>query len=725
MGLHIRTREAFAMLDHLLSPGRIGGMEVRNRIAMAPMGVEIVEADGSVNERVIGYYEERARGGAGLLISENTSAAYPYGANSKHEMALSHDRCLPGLSALTERVHAHGAKIAVQLAHHGKVARLDVHEGREMLMPSLPEFHGSGDMLRDLTGEEIRIMAESMGHMGRPKIRAASAGDIEWLIDRFADAALRARNAGFDAAEFHAAHGYILSEFLSPVWNRREDEYGGSQENRARLRCEVIRAAKQRAGSDFPLWCRIDANEFRTPGGTTLELAKVTARMAAEAGADAIHVSAYADSTSGPAFTEAPLVHAEGGYIDYAKAIKAEVDVPVIAVGRIEPDVGDRLIAEGHADFIAMGRKLLADPAFPRKLMEGRREDIRPCVYCYTCVAQAFFDRTVRCAVNPVVANEHELAALERTPASASRNVVVVGGGPAGMEAARVAALRGHRVTLFEKAAQLGGTLRFASLVYEPNERLLRWLEAQMEKLPVEVRLGEEFTPALVDSLRPDVVIVAVGARRENPEVPGIDSAHVFDGDTLRALLTGEGAEEASKKLSLTGRLAVRAGRAVGVTTDPSKLREASKHYMPVGERVVVLGGGLVGAELAEFLAERGRKVTVLEESSEFAGEMAHPRRWRVLEDLRELGVALEGDTRVLEIRDDVVRTERALEGTEPELRDFPADTVIIASGLVANPSLAESLSAVGVPISVIGDGSGVGYIEGAIHDGFHAAVKL
>ncbi len=713
------------MLDHLLSPGRIGNLELRNRIAMAPMGVEIVEADGSVNERVIHYYEERARGGAGLLITENTSAAYPHGANSKHEMALSDDRYLPGLTALTQRVHAHGAKVAVQLAHHGKVARLDVSEGREMLMPSLPEFHGAGDMMRDLTAEEIRIMAESMGHMGRPKIRAATQEDIEWLVDRFADAALRARNAGFDAAEFHAAHGYILSEFLSPLWNRREDEYGGSQEKRARLLCDVIRAAKQRAGEDFTIWCRIDANEFRTPGGTTLELAKVTARLAAEAGADAIHVSAYADSTSGPAFTEAPLVHAEAGYADYAAAIKACVDVPVIAVGRIEPDVGDRLIAEGHADFISMGRKLLADPALPQKLIENRREDIRPCVYCYTCVAQAFFDRTVRCAVNPVVANELELAELERSPAATARNVVVVGGGPAGMEAARVAALRGHRVTLFEKGAQLGGTLRFASLVYEPNERLLRWLEGQMNKLPVELRMGEEFTPELAESLAPDVVIVAVGASRETPEVPGIDASHVFDGDTLRALLTGDGAEEASKKLSLTGRLAVKAGRALGVTTDPSKLREASKRYMPVGRRVVILGGGLVGAELAEFLVERGRKVTVLEEGSEFAREMAHPRRWRVLEGLREHGVALEGGTRVLEIREDVVRTETTGEGDAPEYRDFPADTVIIASGLVPNPSLAQSLVAAGLQVSVIGDGSGVGYIEGAMHDGFHAAAKL
>jgi 2,4-dienoyl-CoA reductase (NADPH2) len=594
-----------------------------------------------------------------------------------------------------------------------------------MLMPSLPEFHGAGDMMRDLTREEIGIMAKSMGHMGAPKIREATHEDIEWLIDRFADAALRARNAGFDAVEFHAAHGYIFSEFLSPVWNRREDEYGGSQENRARLLCEAIRAAKQRAGDDFTIWCRIDANEFRTPGGTTPELAKVTARLAAEAGADAIHVSAYADSSSGPAFTEAPLVHAEGGYVDYAAAIKAEVDVPVIAVGRIEPEVGDRLIAEGRADFISMGRKLLADPALPNKLAEGRRQDIRPCVYCYTCVAQAFFDRTVRCAVNPVVANEHELAELERTLAATPRKVVVVGGGPAGMEAARVAALRGHEVTLFEKGAQLGGTLRFASLVYEPNERLLRWLEAQMKALPVEIRLGEEFTPALAESLGADVVVVAVGASRENPDVPGIDSAHVFDGDALRALLTGDGAEEASKKLSLVGRLAVKAGRAVGVTTDPSKLREASRHYMPVGDRVVILGGGLVGAELAEFLAERGRQVTVLEEGRNFAAEMAHPRRWRVLNDLRELGVALEGRTRVVEVLDDVVRTEREGEGGAREVRDFAADTVIIASGLVANPSLEQSLGRVGVEAIVIGDASGVGYIEGAIHDGFHAAVKI
>jgi 2,4-dienoyl-CoA reductase (NADPH2) len=713
------------MLEHLLSPGRIGGMDLRNRIAMAPMGVEIVEADGSVNERVMGYYEERARGGAGLLITENTSAAYPYGANSKHEMALSDDRYRPGLAALTARVHAHGAKIAVQLAHHGKVARLDVSQGREMLMPSLPEFHGAGDMMQDLTQEEIGIMAASMGHMGDPKIRAASTEDIEWLIDRFADAALRARNAGFDAAELHAAHGYIFSEFLSPMWNRREDAYGGSQENRARLLCDAIRAAKERAGSDFPIWCRIDANEFRTPGGTTLELAKVTARLVAEAGADAIHVSAYADSSSGPAFTEAPLVHAAGGYIEYAAAIKQTVDIPIIAVGRIEPEVGDRLIADGGADFISMGRKLLADPALPKKLAENRKEDIRPCVYCYTCVAQAFFDRTVRCAVNPVVANEHELAEVERTSAPTSRNVIVVGGGPAGMEAARVAALRGHRVTLFEKGAQLGGTLRFASLVYEPNEQLLRWQESQVKKLGIEVRLDEEFTPALAESLRPDVVIVAVGAKRENPDIPGIDAAHVFDGDTLRALLTGEGAEEASKKLSLTARVAVRAGRAVGVTTDPGKLREASKIYMPVGDRVVVLGGGLVGAELAEFLAERGRKVTVVEESREFASEMAHPRRWRVLEDLRRLGVVLEGGARVTEILDEGVRAERVEQGGATEIVDLAADTVIVASGLVANPELAELLSAEGVSVEVVGDSSGVGYIESAIRDGFHAAAKL
>jgi 2,4-dienoyl-CoA reductase (NADPH2) len=709
------------VFPHLLSPIRIGRLELRNRIAMAPMGVEICEADGQVREPVLRYYAERARGGAGLIITENASAAYPYGANSDRELGVSDDAFLPGLRALADAVHEHGSKLAIQLAHHGKVARLDVIQGRPLLMPSLPSFHGAGDMQRDLTAEELGIMAHSMRHMGQPEVREATEEDLEWLIDAFAGAAERARRAGIDAVELHAAHGYIFSEFLSPVWNRRDDAWGGSAEKRARLLCEVIRAIKRRTGSDYTVWCRIDAVEFRTPGGISLEDSGRTAELAAQAGADAIHVSAYADASSGVAFTDAPLPQREAAYADFAAAIRKRVAVPVIAVGRIEPEAGEALIRDGKADVIAMGRKLLADPELPRKLAAGRPADVRPCIYCYVCVAQAFFDRSVRCAVNPAVAHEAELADAERSRAPEPRRVLVIGGGPAGLEAARVAALRGHRVTLCERAAQLGGTLRFAALAYEPNLRLLRWLEAQVRTLGVELRLGESVDAAAVARMAPDVVIAAVGARRERPALPGIDLPHVLDGDDLRALLSGEEPGRLRGKLSLPQRTAVAAGRLVGLTRDPERLRRASRFYLPLGRRVAILGGGLVGIELAEFLCARGRQVSVFEAGPSLGAELAHPRRWRVLHELREHGAQLWTNAAVRAITPTGVR---AALGGEAE-REVASDSVIVATGLAANPAPAQELRTRGLRVLEIGDATGVGYIEGAIASGLRAALEI
>ncbi len=714
------------MFEHLCSPVTLGTLQLRNRIAMSAMGVEIAGEDGHAGEPIIAYYEERARGGVGLIITEVCAVAYPRGATAHRQLAISSDDYLPGLRALTDRVHRHGAKIALQLVHHGKVSRVDVKEGRPVLMPSLPRFKGANDMANDLSREEIGLLMAAAGTGARkPEIKVADREDIAWVIDAFAEAALRARRAGFDAVELHAAHGYLLSEFLSPAWNFREDEYGGSRENRARLLCEVIREAKQRAGRDFPIWARIDCREFRTPGGITPEDAERTAELAAEAGADAIHVSAYSDSTSAAGFTEAPLVHREAGYVEEAARIKARIRVPLIAVGRIEPELGDRLIQEGKADVIAMARKLLADPALAQKIAEGRPEDVRPCIYCYTCVAQPFFDRPVRCAVNPMTGREDRIGAAERERATRPRRLLVVGGGPAGLEAARLARLRGHEVVLCEKSGQLGGTLRFAALVYAPNERLLDWLETQVRKLGVEIRLETEVTPELIRALAPDEVLVAAGATREKPAIPGVDREHVFDGDDLRALLTGQGDGSAAKKLSLVGRLAVRAGRATGLTGRPGLLREASKAWMPLGKEVVVVGGGLVGLELAEFLVERGRRVTVLEAGPRFGLELAHPRRWRVLHELREHGVQLVGNAVVREIGADAVAYEIRSSPAEGQLASARADSVILAVGLGPNPGVAARLKEAGVPVREIGDVSGVGYLEGAVRDGFEAALEL
>jgi 2,4-dienoyl-CoA reductase (NADPH2) len=709
---------------YLLSPVSIGTMELRNRIVMSPMGVEIVDSDGRANEAIVRYYEERARGGAGMIITEVCAISYPSGANSVHQLGLSDDAFVPALRELTSRVQAHGCRMAVQLVHHGKVSRVDTMKGEDVLVPSIPEWHGSLSMIQDLTPDELGLMAAANGG-AMPRYKAMTHDDIARITDDFVSAAERAKSAGFDGVEIHGAHGYLLSGFLSKQWNRRDDEYGGSIENRSRFLCEVIAAVKASVGDDYPVWTRLDALEYRTPDGIIFEDTEVTARLAVEAGADAIHLSAYGDMTSASAFTEGTLPHREAKHAALSARLKKVVDVPVIGVGRIQPATGDEMIAHGKADLVAMGRQMLADPETARKLTEGREADIRPCINCYTCVAQPFFDQRVRCAVNPVLANEVELGEVERTRAEDVRTVAIVGGGPAGMEAARVAALRGHRVTLFEAADRLGGALRFAALVYEPNLRLLRWLTRQMDELDIDVRLSTPADPASLRALAPDRVIVATGAARERSAIPGADRRMVVDGDDLRAMLTGAGdVSGALRKLPLAGRIAATVGRRLGLLDDPGRLARLTEHYMPIGDRVAIIGGGLVGIELAEFLVERDREVTVFDEGAVMATEMAHPRRWRVLTDLRDHGATLVTDATVTRIDDGVVEY---LEGSAEDgaLSSVDVDSVVIATGLVADRSVADRIAAEGFETTVIGDCKGVGYLEGAIREGFHAGLAV
>jgi 2,4-dienoyl-CoA reductase (NADPH2) len=394
------------------------------------------------------------------------------------------------------------------------------------------------------------------------------------------------------------------------------------------------------------------------------------------------------------------------------------VGIPVIAVGRIEPGEGNALIADGRADFIAMARKLLADPELPNKLREGRPEDVRPCIYCYTCVGNIFLNAATCCAVNPATGREDEFPIEE---VKAKRRVLVVGGGPAGMEAARVAALRGHDVTLCEKRERLGGTLFFSSLVYEVNGKLAEWLETQVRKLPVELRLGREVTPALVKELAPDVVLVAVGARREAPPIPGVDRPEVLSGDGLRRLLTGGDPGAAARKLPLRQRVMLGMGSLLGLSNRLALARQLTRHWMPLGKRVAIVGGGLVGIELAEFLSERGREVAVLEEGTTFAAQMAPPRRWRALHELRERGVDLRSQVRVEAIRDEGVTFSDEGGGRHT----VAVDSVILAAGARDNRGLAEAIADLGPEVHSIGDCDGIGYIEGAILDGARAARQI
>lgn len=355
----------------LLAPGRIGSLQLRNRIIMAPMGSNFAEADGHCGERIQAYYEARARGGAGLLIMGVCSVAFPAGTAEPFQVGVSSDEFLPGLSRLAERVHQHGAKIAMQLQHAGKTSVRDMAEGRQLWVPSVPPVLQS-DMMAALTPEELNNFVSSMKRRaeGSP-IRVMDDADIAQMIDWFAMAADRAKRAGFDGVEIHAAHGYIIAGFLSSYYNQREDDYGGSLENRARLLLDIIAAVRAKVGDEFAVWLRLDAQELHTPNGISLQDAQAVARMAEAAGVDAVSVSASARIISGVVFTEAPLVQKPDGFLEWTAAIKRSVNLPVIAVGRIEPQSGEAALKRGDCDFIAMARKLLADPELPNKLING------------------------------------------------------------------------------------------------------------------------------------------------------------------------------------------------------------------------------------------------------------------------------------------------------------------------------------------------------------------
>ncbi|MFJ4387807.1 FAD-dependent oxidoreductase [Pseudomonas sp. NPDC089408] len=702
-------------LSHLLAPGRIGPLQLRNRIVMAPMGSNFAEADGHCGERIQAYYEARAAGGAGLLIMGVCAIAFPAGTAEPYQVGVSDDEFIPGLARLAARVHKHGAKIAMQLQHAGKNAIRDMAAGRPLWVPSLPP-PSSSDMMLALTPEETASFVSAVrGRKGGIDIRVMDTPDIAQMVEWFAAAAYRAQQAGFDGVEIHAAHNYILAGFLSPYYNRRDDQYGGTLENRARLLLEVLAAVRARVGAGFGVWLRLDAEEMHTPGGITLADAQAVAKLAEAAGVDAVSVSAYAATTSGVAFTQAPLVQQPGGFLEWTAAIKQAVDIPVIAVGRIEPEVGDSAIAAGHCDFIAMGRKLLADPQLPEKLATGQAQAIRPCIYCYVCVSQIFINERVKCAVNPQTGHEAERVI---TPADHARHIAVVGGGPAGLEAARVTALRGHRVTLLERSERLGGTLFFAALAYPENGRLLDNLQYQVRQLPIDVRLGVGVSAALLRDLGVDQVIVATGAQRAAPDIPGATQDHVWSGDELRRLLTGDRADEiARSKLSLTQRAMMKAGSLIGVTDSSEAMQKLSHVWMPLGKRVTIIGGGLVGLELAEFLIARGRQVCVLESASHLGRELAIVRRWRVLHGIRVHGGQLLTAVTVTAIEGKYVRY-RTAEGEACEVR---ADSVVLASGAMPDTTLAQALGNEGFKVVSIGDCESLGYIEGAIAAGHRA----
>lgn len=694
--------------ENLLRPGRIGPLQLSSRVILPAMDMNHCD-NGAITDTEIAHYRARAAGGAGMVITGSGAVSFPIGAASYKQPGLSEDRFIPGLTRLADAVHDAGSLLCIQLTHQGKTARVDIREGRPVLVPSRPTGAPDLSSLRDNTPDELlRLAATTGGKL--PIYREADEDELAWLIDEFAAAAARVRAAGADAVEVHAAHGYVLSAFLSRADSRRKDRWGGLLENRARLTIEVLRAVRSAIGTDMALIVRLSGRELGDTDALTLDESVHAARLFATAGADAIHVTGWGRN-SFVNFTDGPLPDTVAAYRADAKAVNGAVDVPVIAVGRILPEVAEAMVSEGDCDFVAMGRQLLTDPDLVTKLRAGRRASIRPCINCYVCVEQNFYDESPRCAVNPAVGQESLAVRLQ---VGESRHIVVVGGGPAGMEAARIVAERGHRVTLLEAADRLGGTAWFSQLTTPANGPYVEWQAAEITRLGVDVRLGSTATGHAVVALRPDAVIVATGASRGLPDVPGAELSHVWTGDNLRAAMTGNGPVPATGRAM---RLLLRAAAAARLTTRASRVRWLSRRWLPLGRRVVVLGGGLVGLELAEFLAERHRKVTVLESGSAAGLPMAAPRRWTAVRRATAHDVEIVREATVVEIT-----TETVVYDVDDKRHHVSADAVVIASEVRSGSSLAESLESLDVEVHVIGDAADVGYIEGAIRTAWEVA---
>jgi 2,4-dienoyl-CoA reductase (NADPH2) len=671
---------------HLMSPGRIGALEIRNRILMCPMGDCLANSDGSVSERQIAYYEARARGGAGLLLVGSVSVAYPAGSYGASQTALSSDDFLPGLQRLTDRAHDHGARIAAQLVHDGQRSLLDIARGRAVLCASPPTRVVPDRLSRMVTAAEVAAMTAPFSQpTSKFAAHLATEDDLAWVVERFADATERGARAGFDGVEVHAGHGYLIDDFLSPASNRRDDRWGGSVENRARLLCEVVRAARTRVGADFPIWFRVNALEqFREGGETFVDTLRVI-DLAIDAGADAVHVSAFADAGVAVGITRSHTPHEPNALVGFAAEVKRRVRVPVITFGRIEPADAERVIADGSADFVAMGRKLLADPDLPSKLQDDRVDDVRPCIYQYRCIGNIFLGASVACVANPATGRGDRADAVTAT--GTPRRVLVIGGGPAGMDAARRLAAMGHEVELWEAAARLGGRLLSAACCDAPLDRFLGWLSREVDRSGVGVETGVTVTPDRVIAAGFDEVVVATGARWGAPEVPGARLPFVATVDTLLPWLT----------------------------------RDDRAPDERIGPSVVVVGGGKVGLSLADLAARRGRAVTVLESTTVFGSELGLPGRFELVAELEARGVNLRPECDVQSFEDGVV-VVRAGDG---ELERITADSVVVATPTGPEGGVASELDSAGIAHRVIGDCRRFGLLEGALLDASELAASL
>lgn len=616
-------------------------MEVKNRIVMAPMTTNWAPDDGTISQKMIDYWEERAKGGVGLIIFEAVTidAAFPYIIRT---VGLWDDNLIPSFKRFVDAMHAHGAKVAPQISHPGPES-FSWLKGVQPVGPSPVVCKTHGQVCRELTLEEIKT-----------------------IVGQYGEAARRAREAGCDAMELHAAHSYMLAgSFLSPLRNKRTDAYGGTIDGRLRFLREVMESIRAKAGPDFPVILRISGDEH-LPGGRDILDSQYIAPKLVAAGVDAFHISGGV--VPDVFWRILPCLGTPPGLnVPAAAAVKEAVDVPVMVVGRInDPQLAEDILVKGYADMVVMGRALLADPELPNKAREGSIEDIAPCTSCgQGCLRTQLTYEPMTCVINPAVGREKEMVI---TPAAKQKKVLVIGGGPGGLEAARVSALRGHKVMLWEKASKLGGQINLAAIPPMKQE-LSKWiiyLSTQVKKAQVKVELNKEATPELIEKEKPDVVIVATGGKPLTPAIPGVEGKKVVTANEV-----------------LEGKLAISRGK------------------------VLIIGGGMAGCEIADMLADTGYNqttgsvpVTIVEMLADIGLDVIPQTRMLLLPRLREKGVEVITSATVREFLEDGVIIIK--DGQEETIRGM--DFIILACGTESVDELSAKIKDKVPEVYVIGD---------------------
>lgn len=636
---------------HVLAPGRIGDLEVANRIVMAPMATRMAHPDGSVSNREIGYYVARARGGAGLLMTGAMLAGTDVEAPRAAMLRIDDDRYVPGLTLLVQEVHHAGARIGAQLS------------------PGLGRVSA-------LVNGHVPVSASATPALADPAVtcRALTTDEVHLLVQRFGEAAARAAEAGFDLIDVHGHTGHLVDQFLTEKWNQRTDEYGGSLENRVRLAVELVEAAR-RAAPGLPVSFRL-TTVHHVLGGRDLEESLEVARLLQAAGVDLMVVDEGAQEAADHVFP--PYYLGDAPSLATAAAVRKVLGIPVMVVGNMTPELAEKAMADGEVDFVGMGRPLVADPDLPRKLRADRPGSIRPCIRCNAlCLGNVAAGAALECSVNPQAGYEGSRLVARSNRA---KRVVVVGGGPAGLEAARVAALRGHTVDLYEKAGRLGGVLWPAS---RPDfKRELRttvaWWTSELARLGVTVHLNWEITAGSPALNQADEVIIATGALPRHPvTVAGLDR-----GNALDALDVHRGAM--------------------------------------VGPHVLIAGGGLTGADLALELGLSGHRVTLVEQEDRIARDMVAANRLALLHRLSLLDVTVLTRHQVRVVEHDGV----VADGPAGTVR-LSADTVVTAFGMRPNATLTGAGRIEDPRVHVVGDAVEPATVGDAVHAAFRIAAAL